>query len=261
MSLFAFSWTPLLCKAEDMEPFEFVQICDPQLGFGGYEHDLETFRQAVKQVNALAPAFVFICGDLVNASDDKSFADFNEIKAELTMPCHCAAGNHDIGNEPTDESLERYRKVIGKDYFSFKYGGYAFLVVNTQLWKSHVKGESEKHDAWFKRELKLSSEGTKGVFVIGHHPLYLKEPDEKEGYFSLPIEKRKELLTLFEEHSVVAMLAGHTHKTIVNDYRGIQLVNAETTSRNFDERPLGFRVWSVAGSRPFKHELVPLENI
>ena len=89
------------------------------------------------------------------------------------------------------------------------------MVVNTQLWKSHVKGESEKHDAWFKRELKLSSEETKGVFVIGHYPLYLKETDEKDGYFTLPIEKRKELLTLFEEHGVVAMLAGHTHRTIV----------------------------------------------
>lgn len=25
------------------QPFTFIQICDPQLGKGGYEHDLKTF--------------------------------------------------------------------------------------------------------------------------------------------------------------------------------------------------------------------------
>lgn len=257
-SLFAYSWASLSCKAE--KPFDFVQVCDPQLGFGGYEHDLETFRQAVRQINVLAPAFVVICGDLVNTADDKSFADFNEIKAEFSMHCYCAPGNHDVGNKPTSKSLEYYRKAVGKDYYAFKHSGYAFIVVNSQLWKTPVEIESKKHEDWFKRELKASSEEMQGVFVIGHHPLYMKEADEKEGYYSLPIEKRKELLTLFEEHHVVAMLAGHTHKTIINDYKGIQLVNAEATSKNFDGRPLGFRVWSVADAKPLKHEFVPLES-
>jgi len=259
-SLFASSWTLLSCKARKMKPFDFVQICDPQLGFGGYEHDLMTFRQAVKQTNVLAPAFVVICGDLVNKSDDKSFADFNEIKAELTMPCYCAPGNHDVGNEPTVTSLERYREIIGKDYYSFEHNGYIFLVVNTQLWKAPLEGESAKHDEWFKRELRVSSGKMQEVFVVGHYPLYLKEPDEKDGYYNIPLEKRKEMLTLFEGYGVVAMLGGHTHRTIINDNKGIQLVNAETTSKNFDDRPLGFRVWSVADQKPPKHEFVPLES-
>ena len=32
------------------EPFTFVQLCDTQLGMGGYEHDINTFRQAVSQI-------------------------------------------------------------------------------------------------------------------------------------------------------------------------------------------------------------------
>src|SRR5512136_720220 len=40
------------------EPFTFVQISDTQLGYGGYQHDLDLFRKAVKQINALKPDFV-----------------------------------------------------------------------------------------------------------------------------------------------------------------------------------------------------------
>jgi len=126
--------------------------------------------------------------------------------------------------------------------------------------KSPLEGESAKHDEWLKRELQVSSGKMQGVFVVGHHPLYLKEPDEKDGYYNIPLEKRKEILALLEGYGVVAMLGGHTHKTIINDNEGIQLVNAEATSKNFDDRPLGFRVWSVEDQKPPTHEFVPLES-
>ncbi len=138
--------------------------------------------------------------------------------------------------------------------------GYSFLVVNTSLWKAPLEGESEKHDTWFRSELKLASEKMQDVFVIGHYPLYIEELDEGERYQNLPKEKRKELMALFEGHGVVAMLGGHVHKTVINDYKGIQLANTEATSRNVDERPLGFRVWSLAEPKPFKHEFIPLES-
>ena len=244
----------------DRDPFTFVQICDTQLGMGGYEHDVDSFKQAVKQINALKPDFVVICGDLVNNADDKSFADFKRIKAGLTMPCYCAAGNHDVGNKPTSESLERYRNAVGDDYYSFEHKGYTFVIANTQLWKAHLDGESEKHDVWFKEALETAAEQGHPVFVVAHYPLFLNSPDEAEEYFNLPADKRSGLLALLEQHGVVAMLAGHTHKTIINEYKGIQLVNAESTSKNFDERPLGFRLWHVADTRPFKHDFIPLEG-
>lgn len=239
--------------------FKFVQLCDTQLGFGGYGHDLKAFRQAVRQINAAKPDFVVICGDLVDVHDEKSFADFIEIKAGLTVPCHCAPGNHDVGNNPTPESLQYYRDVIGKDYYSFEHKGYLFAVVNTQLWKTPIKGESEKHDSWLDRTLQTASDKSQGVVIVGHHPLFIKKPDESEAYYNLPPAKRRELLSLFEQHGVVAVLGGHTHKFMANEYKDIQLVNGETTSRNFDGRPRGFRIWQLAGPRPFKHEFIPLK--
>jgi 3',5'-cyclic AMP phosphodiesterase CpdA len=242
-------------------PFTFVQLCDTQLGMGGYEHDVATFKAAVTQINALKPDFVVICGDLVNKADDTSFSDFNEIKAGLTVPCYCVPGNHDIGNEPTQGSLATYRRVVGDDYSSFDHKGYRFVFVNTQLWKGPMEGESKTHDAWLEKTLETAASQRSPVFVIGHYPLFLKTPDEAEEYMNLPPAKRTELLNLFEKTGVVGVLGGHTHRLIINEHHGIQWVNGETTSNNFDKRPFGFRLWHVEGEKPFKHEFVPLAGV
>ena len=240
--------------------FTFAQISDTQLGFGGYELDLQKFRQAVKQINALQPDFVVICGDLVDTPSEKSFADFLKIKDEFEIPSYCAAGNHDIGNIPTKQSLQKYREIVGDDYYAFDHGGYSFVTVNTQLWKWPLAGESHKQDTWFDITLQVAALKKSPVFLIGHYPLYLKNPTEEEDYYNLPVEKRQKLLSMFLKHGVVAMLGGHTHKLIINEHQGIQLVNAETTSKNFDQRPFGFRLWTVAEMRPFECEFVALEG-
>ncbi|MBT6400407.1 MAG: hypothetical protein HOK04_11500, partial [Verrucomicrobia bacterium] len=105
-----------VAKEDPSKEFTFIQMCDTQLGMGGYEHDVMTFTLAVKQINAMKPDFVVICGDLVQTANDKSFEDFNRIRAGFKLPCHCAAGNHDVSNNPTPESLRRYREKIGQDY-------------------------------------------------------------------------------------------------------------------------------------------------
>lgn len=74
------------CSEREQEPFSFVQICDTQLGMGGYEHDLDTFKQAVKIVNELDPDFVVICGDLVHHATDSAYSDFLEIREGFKMP-------------------------------------------------------------------------------------------------------------------------------------------------------------------------------
>ncbi|MFW6114536.1 MAG: metallophosphoesterase [bacterium] len=247
-------------EADGTKPFTFVQLCDTQFGMGGYEHDLKTFKQAVSQINGLNPDFVVICGDLVHDRNEQSFADFNKIKAQLDVPCYCVPGNHDVGNNPTPESLQYYRQVIGEDYYSFEHKGLVFVCVNTQLWKSPLEVETNKHDAWLKDTLQSAANKNASACVVGHYPLFLEKPDEEEKYMNLPKVKRKELLNLFEARGVIAVLGGHTHRLTMNQYKGIQLVNGETTSKNFDKRPLGFRIWSVTDEPPFKHKLVPLEG-
>ncbi len=246
------------------EIFTFVQITDVQFGFGrSYEYDLDSFRYAVKQINHLSPDFVVMCGgDLgITTTDYSTFTDFNKIRTGLNMSSYCAVGNHDLIQDiPARSNLESYRQIMGKDYLSFEHKGYTFIIVNTQLWKNPVKGENEAdlHDKWFIRTLKTAYEKKHHVFVVGHYPLFLENVDEEENAFTLPPAKRTMLLTLFEQYGVVAMLTGHTHSFIANNYNGVQLVSCETTSHNLDGRPLGFRMWHIGRARSPKHEFIAI---
>ncbi len=260
LPLFALLLGSISCTERRQEPFSFVQLCDTQLGMGGYEHDIKTFQQAVKQINELEADFVVICGDLVHNAADSTYTDFNKILSGLEIPSHLVSGNHDVGNVPTDTTLQYYRKTIGDDYYQFDHKNHSFIVTNTQLWKVDVDNESEKHNAWFEETLKIQGYKQYPVFVLGHYPLYTELPDEEEHYYNLPIPTRKRILELFMENNVVAYLSGHTHKLTMNKYEHIQLVSGETTSKNFDDRPFGFRVWQVS-TDTIKNDFVPLEPI
>jgi len=98
------------------------------------------------------------------------------------------------------------------------------------------------------------------VFVVQHYPLYINSPEEEELYYNLPTDKRNELLALYEQCHVVAVLAGHTHKTLINQYKGIQLVTGGSTSRNLDHQPCGFRFWAVSESA-INHKFIPLRPV
>lgn len=246
------------CTESEQKPFSFVQLCDTQLGMGGYEHDIRSFEQAVKQINELNPDFAVICGDLVNDATDSSYFEFKRIMKGFQMACYPAPGNHDVGNNPNETTLNYYRKTIGKDYYTFQNKGYSFIITNTQLWKVSVENESEKHDEWFKQTLDSLGNQNTPIIVIGHFPIFLQSPDEKEEYFNLPLKKRNEILELFKRNDVQAYLSGHRHKTVINNYENIQFVSGETTSKNFDERPLGFRLWDISADT-ISHRFVPLK--
>ncbi len=238
-------------ESPSTEAFRFVQLCDPQLGRGGYEHDVSSFKQAVRLINALKVDFVVICGDLIHTTrninlwDDKSITDFKQIKAGLTVPSYCAPGDNDVGGAPTVASLNRYRQAIGDDYFSFEHKGYTFVIANSMLWTVTVQGESETHDSWFRQTLEAARDKNSPVFVVQHYPVS-----------DLPLAN--ELLALFETSGVVAVLSGHWHQLIINEYKGIQLVTGESTSVNVDGRPLGFRLWHVDSPTSITHEFIPL---
>lgn len=250
--------TLISCQTQREKPFEFVQLCDTQLGMGGYEHDVKAFEQAVVQINELNPDFVLICGDLVHHASDTSYRDFKRILSGLKMMRYPLPGNHDVENVPTKESLAYFRKVIGKDYTSFEHKGYAFVLTNTQLWKEEVAGESQKHQKWFESIIKSKGAQNMPIVVAGHYPIFLKSPYEEEEYFNLPLDVRSEILDLMKTHNVKAYLSGHKHELLVNEFEEIQFVSGESTSKNFDNRPLGFRVWKVTLDS-MSHDFIPLD--
>jgi predicted MPP superfamily phosphohydrolase len=128
----------------------FVQMSDPQFGMfaenRNFAQETINFERAIADANRLKPAFVVICGDLVNqAGDAAQIAEYQRIAAKLdrAIPLHNVAGNHDVGNEPTPESLAAYRKKFGPDYYVFRHRDFLGIVLNSSLIQ-HPKSAPEE---------------------------------------------------------------------------------------------------------------------
>jgi hypothetical protein len=73
----------------------------------------------------------------------------------LGRPLHVLAGNHDVGNVPTRDSLQAYRKAFGPDQYSIKEGGIYGIVLNSQLIDApeNVPEEAARQLSWVREEL------------------------------------------------------------------------------------------------------------
>ena len=127
---------PVFACAVSLAAQNFIQMSDPQFGMftkdASFQHETANFEFAIATANRLKPAFVVITGDLINkAGDAAQAAEYKRISAKLDpgIRLFSVAGNHDVGNEATPESLARYRERFGPDYYSFRIGDIAGFVL------------------------------------------------------------------------------------------------------------------------------------
>jgi len=137
---------------------------------------------------------------------------------DRAIPLHNVAGNHDVGNEPTQESLAAYRRKFGPDYYVFRHADFLGIVLDSSLIQ-HPKGapeEAEKQLQWLEAELRKITPGTR-VAIFQHIPWFLKEPDEPDDYFNIPLGPRTRYLQLFEKYKVEYCFAGHYHRNSIGE--------------------------------------------
>ena len=130
------------CRAQE-RPFYFIMLSDTQLGMyasnENFVQETANYEFAVAAINRLKPGFVIILGDLVNKADDLAqTAEYQRISQSIdpSIPVYHVAGNHDVGNEPTPDTLAAYRKSFGRDYYSFRAGPVYGIVLNSTLMHS-----------------------------------------------------------------------------------------------------------------------------
>jgi Icc-related predicted phosphoesterase len=202
----------------------FIQMSDPQFGMylkdAAFPHETANFDFAIATANRLKPAFVVITGDLVNNREDAAeVAEFQRIAAKLAPGIRLfnVPGNHDLGNEPSPESLAIYRQRFGPDYYTFRIGDIAGFVVDSSLLKAPAKTAADlaKMESWLAAELaKAKADGMKNLIVFQHIPPFMKSVDEPETYDSFPPETRARYLKLLHEYGVKHLFAGHYHATV-----------------------------------------------
>ncbi|HEV8130956.1 MAG TPA: metallophosphoesterase [Acidobacteriota bacterium] len=234
------------------EPFFFLQLADPQFGMytadKDFRQETSNFEFAIANANRLFPAFVIVCGDLINkAGDPAQTAEYLRVASKLdrSIRLYNVPGNHDVGNEPTVESLAMYRRNFGPDYYTFRVANMAGFVLNSSIIAAprNVPQELAKQESWLRQELeRAKNDGMRRLVVFQHHPWFLSAPDEKDQYFNIPLERRRTYLELFARYGVSHVFAGHYHRNAFGKDGALEMVTTGPVGKPLGKDPSGFRV-------------------
>ena len=140
-----------------------AHLGDPQFGFitgrpsmkhrakerfeENYRDDLGRLERALARVNELKPDLVVFGGDMTQNPADL-VKEWPALLKRLQVPFVVTPGNHDMGNRLTRENLERFRKVLGRDYGALDVKGWRVVAGNSQYWhKTEAKDEQAKYEA------------------------------------------------------------------------------------------------------------------
>jgi 3',5'-cyclic AMP phosphodiesterase CpdA len=246
----------------------FIQLADPQ--FGAFTQKDKDFAQettnyefAVANVNRLRPAFVVVCGDLINKTGDQTQAnEYFRItsKIDRSIPVHAVAGNHDVGNEPTPETLKAYRARFGPDYYSFRHGRIYGIVLDTSVISepAKVEADADAQEAWLKAELvRARASDARHVVIFQHHSWFLEKADEASQYFNVPIEARRRYLELLKSSGVHYVFAGHYHRNAFGRDGDLEMITSGPVGRPLGADPSGFRIVTVKDNA-LEHTYYPM---
>ena len=232
------------------ESFFFIQMADPQLPWG----PAELWEKAVGEANRLRPAFVVVTGDLTHPTGDtKMTKQYLDIAAKLdtSIPLYNVAGNHDVGNKPTPESLAYYRKHYGKCWYSFEHHRSLFVVLESDLMRAGdgAPEAARQQMTWLRRTLADSDgKGYRHKMVFMHHPVAVVDMEQWTGW-GLPKPFRQEFVKLLQAHGVRAVFSGHFHRNAYTKAGDLELVTTASSGKPLGSDPPGFRIIKVYPDR------------
>lgn len=283
-----------------------------------WDIEMEYSRQAVKQINALhpRPLYCCICGDLVDmcsgiytgkpkrflpkqSRPDSTTADdvwtevecdmvqeqqnndmkkiWHDLHPDIALICLC--GNHDAGNRPTPQSIQKFIHNFGDDYLAFWVNGTYNVVLNSTLFSDPTDAPLlyDQQLQWLEEQLRLAHRNAaRNIFVFTHHPWFLYHEDEdnddlkgrsylvpgntelfvSDSYFPIPKVFRQHAMKLFQQYHVTACFAGHFHQNVISQSTfgmemivtgGLSMVLESTSNPNERNEPStqGFRIVTV----------------
>lgn len=234
---------------EHFEPFSFLFIGDPQIGYGnGYEQgSYQRFIDQAKVLNSLPADFVIMPGDFVESNTAYQWRLFMQGLKQYDKQVFLIPGNHDVQSLL---DLKRYRDRLGVDYYDFVVHNCAFVMINSETARDGAIDIDEHMQQWnwLEKTLEVHARAKRRhIFLVMHRPLYRFDHEEKSAYENWPRDTRARLLKLIEKYNVSAVLAGHLHQTTQLQLHNT-LANAFTvggTSKLWDDKGHGYRRFTV----------------
>lgn len=188
----AVSWRDWLAAHPEDDAFSFAVGADIHMTD---TRSVEIVNDAVDRINADPRiAFSLWLGDLTRAATADEMVLARLALDRLRRPRYAVRGNH-------DQQGDAYEREFGPLMQSFTYGGWKFLLIDTNPGDGTPLAEEQRE--WIRDQLKQT--GTETPLVLcGHHPLM---PHTK----AYRLAGADEVLALFEGHNLKAALAGHFH--------------------------------------------------
>ena len=231
------------------EPYVIVQIADAQLGFTAADrsqkegteyvndltYEIDCLTKAVTMVNQIKPDAVIFTGDQVNYSyDDEQWDTFAEVISAIdpSVKVLHIPGNHDVNISDGKVDMTPFTERYAEDRFLHVERGVRLVGINSNLIKYDDPAETELFN-WMKDA--LNKDGNEVAILFSHHPFFLEDIAEDDGYFQIQKSKRQAYLDMFKESEVNALYAGHLHNESAGTYEGIPVVT--TTSVAFQIGP------------------------
>jgi 3',5'-cyclic AMP phosphodiesterase CpdA len=243
-----------------------AQISDTHLGEKHSPRAAEHLRAAVQMINARHPDAVILSGDIGETPEERE--QVKTILKGLTAPVYYVPGNHDISDT---NSLSRYRKQFGQDYYAFHVRYVEVLALDSQLLGNYqefdspsvlpllpgIKAEGETMLDWLAAQPTPATGDV--VIAVQHIPLFRDAdfPDAKPYWTVNPPYARREA-DLLRKLGVKHLLAGHWHIGRVFGHDGITLHVAPATSWLPLAGQLGFAMHTITPDGGVRTEFVPL---
>jgi Icc protein len=238
--------------------FSFVFFTDVHLH---HEQDaVKGLNKAINKINELKPDFVITGGDLIMDALEQPFKKAVELydlyintSKALKMPVYNGIGNHEffglyekhgITKDHLEYGKKMFNRRIGKNYYSFDYKGWHFMVLDSICPTKEKKYRGfidDKQMEWIKSDLaKLKKETP---IVISTHIPFITSMTQLYGG-SMEANKKnivtnnsKEVLEVFDEYNLKLVLQGHLHFLEAIYANGIYFITGSSISGKWWEGP------------------------
>jgi 3',5'-cyclic AMP phosphodiesterase CpdA len=170
---------------------------------------------------------VIHAGDLTldGARDEADVDHARRLLDALPSPWFAIPGNHDVGDNPgcsegleVDQArLDRWRSMIGPDYWTIDVGEWTLVGINALLFNSGLEAEAEQWD-WLHGCL-ARQPPRRPVALFSHKPLTASDAElaATPPYRFLPAPARDSIIAMIDRVNCPLVISGHVHQYRVLD--------------------------------------------
>lgn len=224
--------------------FKFVVINDVT-GTASHQVALRILGKAIEEINLINPSFVLFTGDLVNTGGHESeYQMFYDYLQMFEVPTYVAPGNHELYE---DEERVNYRRYIGPPYYSFNFGTYHIVTIDSGF------GEIDSTQLDWVREDLASHANSTQIFMQLHLPIFPASAD----IMHVEEPAKSTLLELIDQYNVSMVFMGHIHHDQVTTYRGHKFVHTTAIGGTIEPGGYwGYRLVRVDGDKIVSYNYV-----